>query len=68
MNQKQVLLVGYSRAAEEYVDRILQNPQWGYVIRGILDDNVPAGTTYKGVKVIGQYCQSDDHPSIQPTG
>ena len=29
MNQKQVLLVGYSRAAEEYVDRILQNPQWG---------------------------------------
>ena len=54
MNQKQVLLVGYSRAAEEYVDRILQNPQWGYVIRGILDDNVPAGTTYKGVKVIGR--------------
>ncbi len=46
--------VGYSRAAEEYVDRILQNPQWGYVIRGILDDNVPAGTTYKGVKVIGR--------------
>ena len=54
MNQKQVLLVGYSRAAEEYVDRILQNPQWGYVIRGTLDDNVPAGTTYKGVKVIGR--------------
>ena len=54
MNQKQVLLVGYSRAAEEYVDRILQNPQWGYVIRGILDDNVPAGTTYKGIKVIGR--------------
>ncbi len=54
MNQKQVMLVGYSRAAEEYIDRILQNPQWGYVIRGILDDNVPAGTTYKGVKVIGR--------------
>ena len=32
----------------------MQNPQWGYVIRGILDDNVPAGTTYKGVKVIGR--------------
>ena len=24
------------------------------MIRGILDDNVPAGTTYKGVKVIGR--------------
>lgn len=53
-NQKQVLLVGYSRAAEEYIDRILQNPQWGYTVRGILDDNVPAGTTYKNVKVIGR--------------
>lgn len=54
LNQKQVLLVGYSRAAEEYIDRILQNPQWGYTVRGILDDNVPAGTMYKNVKVIGR--------------
>ena len=54
VNQKQMVLVGYSRAAEEYIDRILENPQWGYVVRGILDDNVPAGTVYKGVKVIGR--------------
>lgn len=53
-NVKYVLLVGYSRAAEEYIQRIRQNPQWGYVIRGILDDKVPRGTEYKGVKVIGQ--------------
>ena len=52
--QKQVLLVGYSRAAEEYIDRILENPQWGYVVRGVLDDNIPAGTTYHGVKVLGR--------------
>ena len=54
LNQKQVILVGYSRAAEQYIDRVLQNPQWGYVIRGILDDNVPAGTMYQSVKVIGR--------------
>lgn len=54
LNQKQIVLVGYSRAAEEYIDRIRQNPQWGYVVRGILDDNVPAGKTYKDVKVIGR--------------
>lgn len=53
LNQKHILLVGYSRAAEEYIDRILQNPQWGYHISGILDDNVKMGTTYKGVKVLG---------------
>ena len=53
-NQKHVILVGYSRAAEEYIDRVLQNPQWGYTIHGILDDNVEAGTTYKGIKVIGR--------------
>ena len=54
MNQTQMICVGYSRAAEEYIDRVLANPQWGYVIRGILDDNVPAGTAYRGIKVLGR--------------
>ena len=52
-NLKYILLVGYSRAAEEYVNRINANPQWGYIVRGILDDRVPRGTLYKGVKVLG---------------
>ncbi len=53
-NVKYIVLVGYSRAAEEYIDRIHANPQWGYVVRGILDDHVPAGTLYRGVKVVGR--------------
>ena len=53
-NLKYILLVGYSRATEEYIKRINANPQWGYVIRGILDDSVPSGTVYKGVKVLGR--------------
>ena len=52
-NLKYVLLVGYSQSAEAYINRIRVNPQWGYVIRGILDDRVEAGTMYKGVKVLG---------------
>ena len=52
-NLKHVLLVGYSRAAEAYLDRLQNNSQWGYVAHGILDDHVPAGTMYKGVKVLG---------------
>ena len=52
-NLKYILMVGYSRAGEEYIDRVNNNPQWGYVIRGILDDHVPAGTLYRGVKVVG---------------
>ena len=52
-NLKHILLVGYSRAAEGYIDRIHANPQWGYIVRGILDDEVEAGTVYKGVKVLG---------------
>lgn len=51
---RHVLLVGYSRAAEEYIDRVLQNPQWGFNIRGILDDKVEAGTEYKGIRVLGR--------------
>lgn len=52
-NQKHVLLIGYSRAAQSYIDRLLANPQWGYAIHGILDDNVGSDTTYKGIRVIG---------------
>ncbi len=53
-NLKHILLVGYSRAAEEYIDRLFDNPQWGYVVCGILDNHIPAGTLYKGVKVLGR--------------
>ena len=52
--RRSILLVGYSRAAEEYIDRVLNNPQWGYNIRGILDDRIEAGTEYKGIRVLGR--------------
>jgi len=52
-NQKHILLVGYSRAAQRYIDMIRSNPEWGYKIRGILDDNTERGTEYKEVRVIG---------------
>ncbi len=53
LNLKHIILVGYSRAAEEYIDRIAQNPQWGYHVLGLLDDKVPEGTIYRGVEVLG---------------
>lgn len=53
-NQKHMLLVGYSRAAEEYVDRMKANPEWGYELMGILDDNVECGMRYRGVQVVGR--------------
>ncbi|MCD8106291.1 MAG: undecaprenyl-phosphate glucose phosphotransferase [Lachnospiraceae bacterium] len=54
LNQKYILLVGYSHAAEEYIDRIVANPQWGYKVLGILSDDTEAGTRYKGVEILGQ--------------
>jgi Undecaprenyl-phosphate glucose phosphotransferase len=59
-NIKHILLVGYSRAAEAYISRILENPQWGYVIAGVLDDFVPLDTSYHGIKVIGKIEQLTD--------
>ncbi len=53
MNLKHIILVGYSRAAESFIDRVAANPQWGYRINGILDDTVSVGMQYKGVSVIG---------------
>lgn len=52
-NQKHVLVVGYSRAAERYIKRLIYNPEWGYHVRGILDDSCPVGFEYKNIKVVG---------------
>lgn len=52
-NQKHILLVGYSSAAEGFVSRVRANPEWGYNIRGILDDTKERGSEYGGVKIIG---------------
>ena len=53
-NQKHLLLVGYSRAAEGFIDRVRLNPEWGYNIRGILDDWQEWVKEYRGVRVIGK--------------
>ncbi|MEG1458298.1 MAG: undecaprenyl-phosphate glucose phosphotransferase [Acetivibrio sp.] len=52
-NQKHVLIAGYSRAAERYIKRLLYNPEWGYHIRGILDDTCGTDFEYRGIPVIG---------------
>lgn len=52
-NLKHVIVVGYSNTAKAYIDRIVSNPQWGYYIHGILDDNMERGLTYKNIKVLG---------------
>ena len=52
-NPKHVLLIGYSRAAEGFIDRVSVNPEWGYHVQGILDDHRPAGFAYKKVQVLG---------------
>lgn len=59
-NQKHVLLVGCSRAAFGYIDRNMENPIWGYRIRGILDDNTDWGYEYRGVHVIGSISELED--------
>ncbi len=59
-NLKHVLLIGYSRAAQGYIDRVKANPDWGYLIRGILDDHAERGTEYKGVRVLGPIANLDE--------
>lgn len=53
MNMKHILLVGYSRAMEGYIDRLLAHPEWGYKIHGILDNRKRIGKDYRDVHVIG---------------
>ncbi|MCR5153643.1 MAG: undecaprenyl-phosphate glucose phosphotransferase, partial [Lachnospiraceae bacterium] len=53
-NIKHVLLVGYSKTCEAYIERVMANPQWGYNVIGILDNVMEKGTKFKGVSVIGK--------------
>ena len=46
-------MVGYSRAAEGYLDRVVTHPEWGYIVKGILADNKPEGEEYRGIKILG---------------
>ncbi|MBR2188446.1 MAG: undecaprenyl-phosphate glucose phosphotransferase [Eubacterium sp.] len=50
---KKILLIGYSHAAEQYIDRVIANTEWGYKVRGILDDTRQKGETYRGVRILG---------------
>lgn len=53
-NHKHILLIGYSRAAEGYIDRLLAHPEWGISIHGILDNHKPLGYSYRDIHVIGR--------------
>lgn len=52
-NQKHVLLVGYSGAATGFIERNKDNPEWGYQILGLIDDELEKGTDKEGIKVLG---------------
>ena len=58
-NQKHILLIGMSRTAEGFIDRVKANPEWGYHIWGILDDKASLGSEYKGIRVIGTVGELD---------
>ncbi len=58
-NQKHILLIGMSRTAEGFIDRVKANPEWGYHIWGILDDRASLGSEYKGIRVIGTVGELD---------
>ncbi len=59
-NLKHVLIVGYSRTAEVYIDRLKANPGWGYSVFGIVDDAMEKGTRYRGISVIGKLSELEE--------
>mgnify|MGYP004447513435 FL=1 len=61
MNLKHILLVGYGNSTRGYIDRIMENPQWGYSVWGILDDSAERSIEYRGIHIIGR---TDDLTSI----
>ncbi len=61
LNLKHTIVIGYSAAAEAYIKRIKRNPQWGYMIHGIFDDNLSDDFQYEGISWIGQIADLKDY-------
>jgi Undecaprenyl-phosphate glucose phosphotransferase len=57
---EKVLLVGTGPGSEMLVRRMAMFPQYGYQVRGVLDDNRVTGSLFAGVPVVGRV---DDLPS-----
>ena len=60
-NLKHIIIIGFSAAAEAYIDRIKANPQWGYMIHGIFDDNLSLDFQYKNIYCIGRIRQLEKY-------
>lgn len=56
-NLKHIIIVGYSRTAEDYIDRLRAHPEWGYYVHGILDDTAAMDFSYKNVAMLGRISQ-----------
>ncbi|TME05235.1 MAG: undecaprenyl-phosphate glucose phosphotransferase [Chloroflexi bacterium] len=57
---EKVLLVGTGPGSELLLRRMAMFPQYGYQVRAVLDDNLPAGSQFAGVPVVGRV---DDLPA-----
>ena len=65
-NRKNILLVGYSNSAEEFIDRIIEFPELGYNVMGILDDETGKGAGYRGIEVIGRLSELENILENEP--
>jgi len=54
---EQVLVVGTGTGSEVLVQRMSMFPQYGYHVVGVLDDRLPAGSTFAGAHVVGRIDQ-----------
>lgn len=59
-NRKRLLIVGFGRGAQQYIDRVNSHKQWGLDIVGILDDNTESGYEYDSIKVLGPIAMLDE--------
>jgi exopolysaccharide biosynthesis polyprenyl glycosylphosphotransferase len=57
---EKVLMVGTGPGSEMLVRRMAMFPQYGFQVRGVLDDNRATGSQFAGVPVVGRV---DDLPS-----
>ncbi len=55
-NFRNILVIGSNRRAENFIEIVTNNPEWGYRIIGIIDrDPQKIGEEVRGIKIIGSF-------------
>ena len=65
LNQKHILMIGESQMAEQYMDRLRENPKWGYQVFAHLKDEEKLERILEGNELVVIALRAEDYGKLE---